>query len=239
MARTVTLADIRERIRVRYDLPTFTTTTFVTLEAVHALINEEVQRYYGLLLECYGDDYLDTTYALTTSAGVGQTSLPDDFTKLRRLCWLRGADDIVTLRQASVDRIRMGDYDAKSWAEYTPRYRLQGQALAWYPPPSEEYNLTLTYAALPADLAAEDDSFQAGPGHEGFVIYGVCAMIATREEKDPGTWMALRGDAEKRIREQAPQRDESEAGCVRNADRHGRSFLGDREAFDLATFGDW
>lgn len=233
MARTVSFSTVREAIRTRYDLPAFSTTTFVTTALVNSLINEELQRYYGLLLECFGDDYLDATQSLTTSAGVGLTSLPDGFAKLRRLAWVRGADDVVLLRRASAEDIGLADYDAKSWSEYTPHYRIQGQTIAWYPPPSAEYNVTATYAALPADLTSDGDTFMAGPGFEGFVIYGVCASIALREEKDPGSWLALRNDAEKRIRDQARERDESEGYAVRDVCYGG---IGDRERFNRWTF---
>lgn len=233
MARTVTFAAVREAVRTRYDLPLFSETTFVTETLVNALINEELARYYGLLLELYGDDYLDSTDTLTTSAGVGLTSLPTDFAKLRRLCWVRGANDVVVLRRANADELALGDHDAVSWHECVPEYRLQGQAISWYPPPSQAYTISITYSAMPSALEEDAEFFVAGPGHEGFVIYGVCAMIALREEKDPGTWLAMRSDLEKRIRDQAAERDEAEGYAVRDVCYGGE---GDRERFNRWTF---
>lgn len=219
MARTVTLSDIREEIRVRYDLDTFADDTFVTTAAVDSMINKSLQQYYGLLLGCYGDNYFAASAELATSAGVALTSLPDRFAKLLKLHWQRDATTLSSISPASLDDIKLAGLGAVSWSSYRPKFRLSGvAAIEWFPTPNAAYTVRCDYVALPDDLSAEDDTFAAGPGWEEWVVLDVCRKIARREEKavEAAAFMAERNECEARIRAQAPERDEGEAQQMRD-----------------------
>lgn len=228
MARTVTLSTVREAVRTRYDLPAFSTTTFVTTATVNAWLNESLQALYGMLQSAWGDDYFTTQTTITTTASQGYTAYPTRFVKLRALAWVRGTNDVVKLERAAQDDIDVSHWTARAWTTYVPSYRLTLDGIRWYPVPSAQYTLVISYVQAPADLSADGDTFDAGPNWEEWVICDVCAKIADREEKDPSVWLAKRGQAELRIRESAPQRDEWRPQQVRDL-LNGERDYGDLE----------
>lgn len=217
MARTVTFANLRTAIQARYDLPTFSTSTWLTTSQVNTMIVSSVQALSAMLIEAYGDNYYTSSSTLTTTADLELSSLPERCHKLLALWWVRGTDDIVKISRGNMDDLRLANYASKSWSEYRPRYRLSGtSAVQWLPAPNAAYTVTCDFVQLPAELSAEDDEFEAGPGWEEWCVADVCRKIASREEKDIAAWMAERADAEARIRAQAPERDEGDALCVRD-----------------------
>lgn len=234
MGRSVTLALLREAVRTRYDLPTFSSSTYVTTTHVNAMLNASLQAYTAMLCEAYGDNYFTTSAAAVTVASTGTTSLPTRFYKLSKLWWLRGTDDVVPIRRATVDELGLANYAARSWNTYGPRYQLQGASLVrWLPTPNAVYNLVFDYVQLPADLAAEGDTFEGGPGWDEWVVNDVCAKIAMREERDPTAYAAARADWEARIRAQAGERDEAQAFTVRDEDCIGESDWARRDRLTL------
>lgn len=235
MGRSVSFSTLREAVRTRYDLPTFGSSTYVTTAHVNAMINASMQAYSAMLCEAYGDNYFTTSASATTSAGVGTNSLPTRFYKLTRLWWLRGTDDVVPILRANVNELGMANYSARSWTECGPRYRLQGTSLVqWLPKPNAVYDVVFDYVQLPADLSADGDTFEGGPGWDEWVVNDVCAKIAQREEKDPAGYLAVRADWEARIRAQATERDEAEALTVRDEDEPRES---DYERRNRLTYG--
>lgn len=237
MGRTITLAEVREAVRVRYDLPAFSTSSFVTTAMVHAFINGSLQTYYGLLNACFGDDYFAATVNLTTTAGVATTALPPRFVKLKTLMWERVAGDVVLLRRAQIDDISVALGAEQGWTSYEPRYRLFGTStVRWFPKPDAVYTVACDYIQLPADLTADADTFEAGPGHEEYVILDVCKKIAQREEKSLEEWAGLRSEIEARIRSQAPERDETDGLVLRDAWGRGES---DYTRYNRHTLGDY
>lgn len=219
MARTVTLSEVRELVRTQYDLPAFSTTTWVTTALVNSLINASLAVYYGLLIEQHGDDYFTTSATITTSANVNLSSLPSRCIKVIRMSWVRGTDDIVPISRGSADDLVLASYAARAWDDYAPRYRLSGtSAVQWLPTPNAAYSVLCDHVAIPSDLSADGDTFEAGPGHEFFVVNDVCAKLAIREEKDFSAFMAERANFERLIQTQAGERQEADALTLRDAD---------------------
>lgn len=214
--RAITLDSLKDQIRDRYDLPEYTTTGFVTTASITRLINSALQRYYGILLECYGDNYFEQTTTLTTVAGLNLSSVPDRLIKLQSLHWLRANNDIVTIRRANVDAVALTLDTSNDWNNCTPMYRLQDQSILWIPTPSAAYSVSCTYSALPEDLVNGSDFFNAGPGHEEYVVSEVCRRISIREDKDPSVFILELKDIENSIRNQASQRSETEGLVLRD-----------------------
>lgn len=228
MARTVSLSTLREAVRTRYELPAFSTTTWCTTAQVNSLINESLQAYYALLMECYGEEYFSTSSTITASSAT--TSFPTRCHKILNLWWLRGTDDVVRIHRGSADDLLLANYAAKSWNEYCPKYRLQGTAtILWLPTPSTSYNVRCDHVALPADLSADGDTAEFGPGWEMQTVADVCQKLAQREEKDPTVFMAERAEWEARIRRQAPDRIEGEPLQLRDVTSGGLSAYQLRE----------
>lgn len=214
--RSVTLLDLKNAVLDRYDLPAYASTGFVSTTGITRTINASLQAFYALLVECYGSEYFDATATISTIAGVSVTSLPSRFYKLRSLVWIRGTDDIVPVPRINQEEVYLGAYDPQSWSTYAPRYAVQGQAVRWYPTPNAVYSLSMSYAALPDDLAEDTDAFDGGAGHEEWVVAEVCRRIALREDKDPSVFLYERDVVERRIRTQASERDEAEPMILRD-----------------------
>jgi hypothetical protein len=219
--RQVTLEEVREAIRVRYDLPAFTTSTKPTLEQVDALINVSAQRLSAILSAFFGDDYFTSTSPIATVIDNSLTALPSNLYKLRSLIWLRATDDPVEIHRATLD-----DYAAesllaaRSWADEAPKYRFSGPGHVWWlPRPNAVYTVTCTYVYHPFVLTGDSDTVDAGPGWEEWVVNDVCVRLANIREEDPSVYMAERADCEQRIKLQAPQRDPYASHQVR--DRRG------------------
>lgn len=233
MSRLVTLEDIREDIRTRYDLPAFTSATWETTNQVNRMINQSIQALSAVIMDSISDEYFATYEDITTAANIDLVSMPDRCARLIDVTWLKDTDQTVKLTQADARDIRKSGYEPKSWDSWTPRYKTHGNnALRLFPTPSEAYTLRITFLQLPEDLSADDDVFEAGPGWEEWVISDVCAKLAIREEKDAAIYLSMRADAEERIRNQAPLR----------GDTGGNLFLDDRdqllsyeEQWDLLT----
>jgi len=224
VARAIAFSTLRESVRARYDLPTFSTATFVKTADVNSLINESLQGLAALLISCFGDDYYAATSNITASANTSTTALPTRCIKVLKLWWVRGTDDIVPIMRGNADDTLLASYSAKSWTDYAPRYRLLGTAsIRWLPTPNASYTVACEHVALPADLSADGDTVECGPGWEQWVINDVCAKIAIKEEKDPSVFFAERANWEQRIVAQAPERAESDALQLRDVTSGGLS----------------
>lgn len=237
--RTTTWTEVQEDIRQRYDLPAFSTTTFITTAAVLRMANQSLQRRDALLAEAYGDDYRSTTTTLATQADLNYISLPADFLKLHRLIWLRGTNDSVVVERADADMLaRLLPMEPQSWGSRRPYYRFEGTSTVQVlPTPNQVYSLTLIYTQTTATLTTGGDTIQDGPAWTEWLVADVCVKIAQRFEDDPSIFMAERQDAEARIRRQAPQRDETQSQQLRDVEGLGR--MGDHERREWLTRGDW
>jgi hypothetical protein len=146
---------------------------------------------------------------------VDLVSLPANFKDLLSLHWVDG-DKAVQLERAEVT-----EYTplAKSWSpNQLPRYRIEGSVIVLTPPPAAVYSLRCAYSTG-LSIATTADTIQGQAGWQEWLINDICAMIRLREDKDPGAYLALRGEAEAHILSQAAQRDRNGVTAVR--DVHG------------------
>lgn len=224
--RQVTFSTVREAIRVRYDLPTFSTTTKPATADVNVMINASCQRLSGILVETFGDDYFTKTAAIATVADTTTSSLPTDFYKLRSLNWLESTDNPVEIGRATLeDYAQESLLSSKAWESYPPVYRFQGAStIRWMPTPNAIYSVTCTYVYSPATLSADGDTIDAGPGWEEWLVNDVCLHLAHSREESRPEFAQERADTEARIRMQAPKRDmyaPIQARDVRSRGRYG------------------
>lgn len=232
MARSVTLTQLLEDVRQRYDLPTWSSTTFVTQDAVTRMINNSIQALASIMIEEGASDWFTSTSTVTASASTSTTAEPTGLYTLKALFWERGTDDVVQMVRANVDELALRSYAATTWS--TPKYIYRMGVFEWLPVPSENYTVRVYGTILPTDLSSGGDTFTSGPGWDEWIVMDVCSKIAQREEKDEGHWVAMRADAEQRIRGQL----ERHAGGnlqVREAD--DANYPGTRELRDLLLRG--
>lgn len=228
--RSVSLATLRSRVALRFNLPTVDATSWVTTTELNAEINASLQQFYALWMDGQGDDYFAAYEDVATSANVDLTSLPDGCFRVLNVTWLRATDDPVQMEQAHPREARLSGLEPQSWDSVRPRWAPHGtSSIRWLPTPSAEYSLRVTYVKLPADLndSEETATFDGGPGWEEWVINDVCEKLCPRDERDPSGFTAAKDAIEARIRDQAPQRGDVSGGLL--LDRTPRP----------GTMGDW
>lgn len=238
MGNPVRFDALREAVRVRYDLPTFSTTTFITTAIVNALINKSVQAYFGILQTNKRDEYLtyDETISATASAATFDLStlVSAKFLDVRALHWLRSTNEPVEMHPGTLDDLHMRSEAARAWG-CDAKYVIARGLVYWLPTPSATYSVRIWYTGLPTDLSSDSDTIDGGPGWDEWVVEDVCAKIAIREEKDPRGYVAMRNDFEERITDQKT-RNRGEAKQVRDS-RGAR--LTTREARIARRFPYW
>ena len=236
MANLVTLATIREDIRERMQLPTFSTTTAVTSATVLRLVNKALRAYAGLRAELYGDGYQVVRDTLVTSANGAMTSLPVGAQTLLKLYWMRAAYEPVEIKPASVDGYVEHYRQPRAWD--CPRYRLEGGTIVWVPVPNAAYAVEAVYTVTPADLSADGDTFDAGYEGDEWVACHVCIRLAQREKRDDdiARFTAYLVDCEQRIRAHAAQRTETDAPQVRDVSGSVLDTYALRDAITLDPF---
>lgn len=215
MGRNVQLSELREDVRQRCDLPTFTSSTFITTDAVTRMINVSLQTLYSRLMEAWGEGYFSKSGNITANIDNATSDLPADFLKMVSAHWLRGTDDIVPMREASIDDLRFAQFASREWS--SPRYRLRTNTILWVPTPSVEYEVAVEYVYAAPDLSADDDTFDAGPGWDEYVVLDVCRKVFERQEKDAQHFIAARNEVERNIITLSPHRSETENHVVRES----------------------
>lgn len=231
MARLLSLSDLREEVRIRYDLETFSTTGWCTTAAVTRLLNESIQRFRAILSEAYGDNYLLASTTITTTADIPVSSLPSDFFKLTKLSWRKDAETAVPILRGSADDLARSTLTPCSWSR--PKFILTAGTITWLPVPDQEYTVDCWYQSILADLSADGDTIDCGPGWAEWIVLDVCRKLASREQKDPSVWLMELSQAEQFVRSQAPDRAETDAPCIR--DVYGLDGMSDYDRRDYVT----
>lgn len=221
MGRSVRFDTLRELVRTEYDLPTFSTTTFVTTTMVNQWINDAVQKYYGLLIANRDEEFCTYEQTITATANAASYDLSGltgaRFIDVRALHWVRGTDDIVPLERGTLEHLTRRSESAVEWDE-DARYCIVRGLLYWLPIPSSSYTVRIWYAGTPTELSADGDTIEGGSNWEQFVVFDVCSRIASREEKDPSVWEVKRESVRQAIESQV-RRNKSSTPQVR--DRRG------------------
>ena len=144
-------------------------------------INEGLQILYEKLTEAYGEDYVESTAALTTVAGTSDYALPDDFFKLIGIDLnIYGAirtlkpytnQERNTLRQAIPSYITI------------PRYRIVGGFLRLLPATISTTG-TLFYLPMMPRLTDPSDAVDFPNGWERYVVMYAAIQCRIKEESD-------------------------------------------------------
>lgn len=211
------LDTLRGEALTRYDLPTSSTSTKPTTAQLTSMVNNSIRRFTNKLLALFGDDYLTTMSTIATSAGVATVPLPARCFRLQGISWIRSSQDRIRLRRATVDDLLDGGAspsDPQAW-ECAPKYTLLGQTVSFVPVPSAVYSLRVVYAQLLADLSADGDTVELGPGWDEWILSDVCRQISIVREESPDRFIQDLKLAEADILEAAGQRDDNEPPMAR------------------------
>lgn len=213
MPVTVAASTIIEDVRQRCDLPTYSTSTFITSQAVLDMLIDSALRLSGIVRSVYGADYFETESNVTTTANVAYVALPTNCTMLKRAVWVRGTDDFVELERARQDE---ADAWTGGWSTRIPRYRLRATGINFYPTPTDAYTVRLTYdtGIIVASTATNID---CEAGWREWLTLDVCRKIMMRQELDDAQFLRSQQLTEELIRSLAP-RDRAGITQVRDMD---------------------
>lgn len=186
MAFTVTLAQLRSRVRAYTDTTNAATPTDGTIDG---MLNAALRDLYARMAEG-GAEFLSTSTILTTAAGVATYDLPTDFWQLRSVIWRRGLRDVVPLfRFADRDRAEL---ERETWSARS-RYRLADVALGGTPTielcpaPDASYTLRVGYIPDPPTITSVADLVCA-PGMDEWIVLDCTVTLLALEETDTAVW---------------------------------------------------
>lgn len=179
---TVTLTTLRVLSRERADM---VGSAFVadTATGLDRWINEGVQRLHEKLVEAYGEEYQESTAALTLIAGTSDYALPADFFKLYAIdLTITGLKR--TLRPYTRAQRNTLANAISAWRSI-PRYMLAGLNLRILPIPQAAASGTIYYAPVAATLTAGADTVVSLNGWvERYVPVYVAIQARMKEESD-------------------------------------------------------
>ncbi len=166
MARTVTLAELRQNI---LDYGGVSRTAAWTSSVLNVFVNDAIAELHGMIKK-KRDDRLVTSTTLTTAVGVETVSLPTTFLELRKL-------EIVDASEPSgYRRLRAGSLDAShrfsTLVGKRYRYRLQGGNLVLMPTPQAVETLRLYFIPYATVLTSDSDTLDGYNGYEQ-VVYAL------------------------------------------------------------------
>ena len=179
---------------MRADMPTPSTTTFITISEWNGILNNEYAGLYGLLVQKFGADYYvkDPPYSLTTDATNTHYALPSDFFKLL------GVDLQVGTEWVTVDPFNFAERNRYSSVP------VSGQVIRVH------------YVPLFTALGADSDVANFLNGWDDYVVVGAALQAALKEEslETAALLQRERAEIEQRIEAEAENRDASGMGST-------------------------
>lgn len=171
--------------------------------------NDLVSQAWKIVFAC-DPDRLATSSSISVVAGTPTYALPADFMSLRRI----DDDNGVPLEPAPNLEL---DRDTNSTSR-APRYRLIGggqtgstERLELRPTPNTTATFTLYYVATAPVLSTDGATYDCRFDEHTFVIAGLAAFIAERQETDSTPFRALQMQARRDIEAMARKRDSGRA----------------------------
>lgn len=212
--RTVTLAQLRQRIRKRSDI--ISTTGHWGDSDINDLINERYGAMYDLLVEAYANYYAKTAPNQVLTAGVNTYDLPNDFYKL-----------------ISMDR-DMGNGQKSSIFPYLELERNSSLYSSSNAIPTGAL-VSIRYIPQPVVLVSDSDTIDGITSWESMLI-DECAMIMKDTEESDTTVLSQMVEREKRrLQEASINRDVTMPGRVTDVSVYDNAYI--RDALRYHLFG--
>lgn len=177
MARGVTLATLRSRVRWRTD--TENETTRFTASEVDDAINEGIAKLHSRIARTRGQGYYFTSTDVTTAADVESYALPATFLQLTKVFAIINDVECVLRPYEEVDT--HGMIDTVSWQSISQiRYRLHGSNISFRPRPDSAYTVTLEFVPTAVKLVNASDVFDGIDGMDEYVVSWASKRLAMK-----------------------------------------------------------
>lgn len=181
MAKTITLAQLIERVRFQGDLEN----SRVASDArITEIVNRGIEGVWDLLLDTRPEQYITTT-TLTTTPGSDSVALPADFYRLR-LVEIFDGSLYRPLKPHNVSEAWRYQLGASTPARMT--YRVESDTLRILPVPTQAWTLRVRYHKPATDLVSGADTFDGVNGYEDLVIARSIALLRGGREGMDSTW---------------------------------------------------
>ncbi|MCZ6570632.1 MAG: hypothetical protein O7B23_10785 [Deltaproteobacteria bacterium] len=250
----VSLKDLRDAVIFRADLPVSEPRRYSDAQ-IDLLINQSIRRFQGNLITWWGDDYFTRYESVSVSAGAQRNiDLAGDI-KIKNLIWIPGnATQNGRVQAIKLHRLDLAQFhrnvfpnalkwsisDPPKWhvtynpaaatnAEISPMYKIE-----FTPETAEDENLQLIHVSELPKLVDDADEFPTEFGWEDWIVLDVMVRIRIRDKQEASDVVRERAELAEAIREQAPEKAQSDIRTVRDiypTDRSG--------AFDPRLFPDF
>lgn len=148
MSTVFTVSEIVSDLAARANVPAFGASTHVTSTRVTYWIAQAVRSASALMRQRFPDDReLLQTATVASVPDFELVSLPADCGEVHSVIWQRDTTDYVLLETAQAGDLATRLDAGESWesACVSPRWRLEGQTIALYPPGATSETLTVYY----------------------------------------------------------------------------------------------
>lgn len=188
MATTYAFADLITDVASITNSPTFGANTRITLPQATYWIAQSARALSALLRQKFpaDRDYLQFA-AIATIPSFPVVSLPPDCGEVHSVVWMRGADDAVLLDTAGLEHITRTPLDTGiGWADDSdvdyvlPRWRLEGQTIAFYPASGLTENVEVFYTT---HISPTSGTFQGRLDFDRWITLDVAIKVSTAKKK--------------------------------------------------------
>lgn len=195
MARTFTLAQLRDRVRELIDAEQMRAVSDLEL---NKRLSNAYAKYYARLAQS-GLGYPPETTATLVSTGTDTYPLPADHFATLRIDYQLSPQwwdplDLIDIRD--IHRVQWQGSSQAFW------YRLSGQNLQFLPTPAAGGTYRHIYAPAPADLTSDAQTVDGVTGWEDAVVLDAAIRCAMKWEGDVAGLVKERDDIDTQINEQ-------------------------------------
>lgn len=159
---------------------------FVSAQELTDWINEGYAALHEKLVGAYGEGYLSSSAALTTTSGAA--TLPASFFKLLTI-ETTIAGTVVTLLPYTLQE--RNAYRNGVWGNTKPRYALVGNTINLLPAPPNGTTINITYAPEITPLVNNADTVSFPNGWEKYIVAYAAAQMLDKEESDNSALVRL------------------------------------------------
>jgi len=217
MARTVTLAELRDMVRRRADI---VNDPFHPDSEIDDYINEGIAELYGKLVLAKGDEYFANSVAATTVSGTNSIALPATFFKILGVRWQYTPQRKIKLIRMDFQKFLGLDNNVVSgWNDWSDVYYMtQQQNVVFWPTPKAAHNVVIWYIPAAAKLTAPADTFDGVNGWEKYVVLHAVRMVKLKREESTGVTDTALADIEQKINSLSGNRDDGQPSHVIDVD---------------------
>lgn len=188
MSSIFSVSDLLTSVAGQCSCPPFGASTRVTQAQAVYWLAQSARSLCALLRQKHGDDreFLQYT-AVQTIPGLPLVSLPADCGEVHSVVWVKSADDAVLLPSAGAEDLiyrpladGVGWDDEDSTRTRAPRWRLEGQTIAFYPASGAEETIEIFYTS---HISPTTGTFQGRLDFDRWVELDVAAKVAQAKRK--------------------------------------------------------